>query len=308
MNQSRFMKLAGVFLALISLLLIGMLIMYYWFVPTDGAEFSIEKSNNFSLDNNKVLMQFHENMRFPEKTISYSIEKSCSIQKKSDMRWAFDIIEYETILEFYELPVEGQIIVECENKNRVEEGLFIAGEGGPTNITKGENFNVILGGQILLIRDSDCEKPNVAIHELLHVLGFNHSENENNIMYPVSQCKQTIGEEIPAEINRLYEIPSFPDLIVRNVDAETHGRYVDLNISVFNDGLKVSNNPELIIFADDKEIKRIQLNDLEIGTGLSLELTNLFLSKFTVDKIEIVVESSDSELSLENNQILLAKI
>ena len=298
------MKLGNLFLGFISLLFIGMLVLY-WFVPTGDLEFGIERSSNFSLDKNMVLMQFYDNMRFPDKIISYSISDNCTIKKRSDMKWAFDILENESILEFYELSKDGQIIVDCDDRNRVEDGLFIAGEGGPTNITKGENFNVILNGQILLIKDSECERPNIAIHELLHVLGFNHSDNVNNIMYPVSKCKQVIGDEIPTEINRLYSVPSYPDLLIRDVSTEIHGRYIDLNISIFNDGLKKAEKFNLIIFADEKEIKEIELDELEIGTGLNIELTNLLLTKIKVEEISVLIETDETELSLENNQILL---
>jgi hypothetical protein len=224
------------------------------------------------------------------------------------MRWAFDIIENITILQFNEFNKYGQINIRCDDKNRIEGGLFIAGEGGPTNITKGENFNVILDGQILLIKDSECGTPNIAIHELLHVLGFNHSDNPGNIMYPVSKCKQVIGNEIPKEIDRLYSIPSYPDLLIRNVSLEMHGRYIDLNISIFNDGLKEANKFDLIIFADDKEIKKIELSKLGFGTGMNLELTNLLLTKIKVEKIQVSIETTETELSLENNQILLTKV
>lgn len=301
------MKVASFFLGLVSFLLIGMLVLY-WFVPTEDIEFGIERSSNFSLDENMVLMQFYDNMRFPDKIISYSISDDCTIKKKSDMRWAFDIVENETILKFNEFSENGQIIVDCDNRNRVEEGLFIAGEGGPTNITKGENFNVILNGQILLIKDSECERPNIAIHELLHVLGFNHSDNVNNIMYPVSKCKQVIGDEIPSEIDRLYSTPSYPDLLIRDVSIEMHGRYIDLNISIFNDGLKEVEKFDLIIFANEKEIKKIEMDRLGIGTGLNIELTNLLLTKIKIEEIRVLIETNETELSLENNQILLTKI
>ncbi len=301
------MKVAKFFLGSLIVVLIGMLVLH-WFVPTEDIEFGIEKSSNFSLNGNKVLMQFYENMRFPENKISYSISDACSIKKKYDMRWAFNIIENKTILEFYELGEMGQIIVDCDNKNRIENGLFIAGEGGPTNITKGENFNVILNGQILLIKESECERPNVAVHELLHVLGFNHSDNPNNIMYPISKCTQILGDEIPSEIDRLYSVSSLPDLMMRDVSAKMHGRYLDLNISIFNDGLRKAEKSKLIIYADDKKIKQFELNELNIGTGINMKLTNLLLTKIKIEKLNISLESDMTELSLENNRLLLTKI
>ncbi len=302
------MRIANIFLAIISILMILML-GFYWLIPTEKIVYGVENNNdNFSLEGNQVLMQFYENMRFPDSKISYSISEDCNIRKKSDMRWAFDIIENETVLDFYELSNSGEILVFCEERNKVKEGLFIAGEGGPTNITKGEKFNFILNGQILLIRNSDCEKPNVAIHELLHVLGFNHSDNPNNLMYPVSRCEQTIGKEIVEEINRLYEIPSYPDLMIRKVSAQSNGMYLDLNISIFNDGFKVVDEPRLLIFADEKEIKKTELKKMEIGRGFNIEFINIALKKIKVEELKIKIESNQTELSLENNEVILTKI
>jgi len=302
------MRIANIFLAIISILMILML-GFYWLIPTEKIVYGVENNNdNFSLEGNQVLMQFYENMRFPDSKISYSISEDCNIRKKSDMRWAFDIIENETVLDFYELSNSGKILVFCEERNKVKEGLFIAGEGGPTNITKGEKFNFILNGQILLIRNSDCEKPNVAIHELLHVLGFNHSDNPNNLMYPVSRCEQTIGKEIVEEINRLYEIPSYPDLMIRKVSAQSNGMYLDLNISIFNDGFKVVDEPRLLIFADEKEIKKTELKKMEIGRGFNIEFINIALKKIKVEELKIKIESNQTELSLENNEVILTKI
>jgi len=302
------MRIANIFLAIISILMILML-GFYWLIPTEKIVYGVENNNdNFSLEGNQVLMQFYENMRFPDSKISYSISEDCNIRKKSDMRWAFDIIENETVLDFYELSNSGEILVFCEERNKVKEGLFIAGEGGPTNITKGEKFNFILNGQILLIRNSDCEKPNVAIHELLHVLGFNHSDNPNNLMYPVSRCEQTIGKEIVEEINRLYEIPSYPDLMIRKVSAQSNGMYLDLNISIFNDGFKVVDEPRLLIFDDEKEIKKTELKKMEIGRGFNIEFINIALKKIKVEELKIKIESNQTELSLENNEVILTKI
>ena len=224
-------------LMLISVM-IGLLFVY-WFVPLNSVSFgSFSGNSNFSLDSNSQ-MQFYENMRFPETRISYHIN-DCPLQKEDDMQWAFEILENKTILDFYPVVSEPEISVTCDSRNKLDGSLFIAGEGGPTNITKTQNFNVILSGSILLLRDSSCEIPNVAIHELLHVLGFDHSSNNENIMYNLSNCRQTIGDDIIDLINELYSFESLPDLTLENVSAIMNRRYLDTNISVKNYGLQNS--------------------------------------------------------------------
>ncbi len=260
---------------------IGSLIVY-WFIPFGTIEFGTKSSNsNFNV-NQSGDMQFYQNMRYSDSEISYNIY-DCPLQKKNDMEKAFDIISNRSVLRFSSVDYgTSEISVTCDSKNRIEEGLFIAGEGGPSKIIKGNNFNVILRGEILLIRDSNCGNPNVALHELLHALGFNHSENSNNIMYPISKCKQTIGDDIFLLINKLYSTPSQPDLTFENVSAVMRGKYLDVNMSISNDGLKDSMESKIFIYADDKLVKEIELEELKIGYGRIISLSNLFVKQINV--------------------------
>jgi hypothetical protein len=298
------MRWEEVLLVIFSLFFIVILAVY-WFVPMGRVEFGVNTNSNFSLSNNSVKMQFYDNMRFPHENLSYSIEEGCTLKKRSDMVSAFEIIRDKTILDFY--PVDGgeDIFISCQNKNKVEDGMFIAGEGGPDKVVRGENFQVILHGEILLIKDSVCPRPNVAVHELLHVLGFDHSDNENNIMYPVSKCKQTIGEEIINKINKLYSIEPLSDLRFEEVSAVLDGRTLDVNASIRNDGLKNSGPAYLVIYANNDEIKRVDIENMSLGYGVKIELRNLLVVKFSIDQLKLVIETDELELSKENNEVLL---
>ncbi|MDA3836843.1 MAG: matrixin family metalloprotease [Nanoarchaeota archaeon] len=298
------MKWGNTILIFLNILMLLVMSLYFFMPQGDISFLQQEKSPEFNLGNNSVEMQFYENMRFPEKTISYAINDDCNLRKRQDMTIAFETLANLTVLDFYQVPGNEQITVACQEKSVVEEGMFIAGEGGPTDITDGTRFKVILNGNILLIKDSDCERPNVAIHELLHVLGFNHSENENNILYPVSRCKQTIGDEILKRIADLYSTPTLPDLSLNNVSTSSEGRKLNVNLSIRNEGLKKSSESQIQIYADDKMIKEIKVDEIEIGNGIRIELQNLWLSKITIKQLRIVINSTDSELSDTNNQVL----
>lgn len=279
----------------------------YWFVPMEQVQFGTDVNPEFGIGNDSVKMQFYKNMRFSEKNISYNIFDDCPLKKKKGMETAFDIISNDTILTFYPIEKEGMISIVCEEKNKFNGGLFVAGEGGPTNITQSGNFSVILGGKILLIKGSDCQKPNVEIHELLHVLGFNHSANVNNILYPVSKCRQTIGGEIPKKINELYSIPSYPDLVVKDVGATLNKRYLNINITIQNEGLKKSDVSKITIYGDEKEINSFEMEELDIGSGAILSLTNIWISQIKLEKLAISIETDSKELSKQNNKVLLTK-
>jgi len=282
-----------------------LLLVFYWFIPYGVLEFSLGPVNsNFSLNSSATTqVQFYPNMRFPSPKISYSIG-DCPLKKRQDAQIAFETLENLTILDFNQIPSSGDIIVKCQSENRIKEDFFIAGEGGPTNVTQAGEFNVILNGMILLIRESSCPNPNIAIHEILHSLGFEHSENSNNIMYPVSKCKQTIGQDTIDIINELYSVESLPDLAFESASAVMRGKYLDLNFSIRNQGLQASPSFEIIVYGDQELIKKIEAENLDIGYGTQISLQNIWVKQISVKEIKLIINSLD-ELDKENNKISL---
>ena len=293
-----------IFFGFLFFLLVVALLFIYWFFPLGGVVNFDFKPKNYNFSVNGEDMQFYSKMRFKEPEISYKIIQ-CPIKKKNDIEYAFEIVSNKTRLSFYPVSYGESISITCDSSAMVEGGLFIAGEGGPTNITKTENFNVILNGKILLIRESDCERPNIAIHELFHVLGFKHSSNLNNIMYNISKCEQVIGEDNINLLEELYSIPSYPDLAFENISSSMRSRYLDTNISIKNNGLQKSGPAKIIIYADEKNIKEIELKPIDIGYGITISLTNIFINKLNVDKLEYMIDSKFDELDKENNRAIL---
>ncbi len=289
----------------IFLIIVVFLLGLYWFIPGGVIDFSTNvRNSNFSISSEYEEMQFYKNMRFPTPRISYRIF-DCPLQKEDEMEFAFEIISNLSILSFYPVKNNEEISVTCDSKTKIEDGLFIAGEGGPTNITQAGEFNVIFHGNILLIRESKCARPNIAMHELLHVLGFKHSSNPNNIMYYLNKCKQVIGEDIIGLIDEIHSYPSNSDLVFENVSAQMHGRFLDTNISVRNNGLKDSGMAKIIVSADGKQIKEIEFEPLQIGYGRIVSLRNVWISQLIVDELEFYIDYAGEELDKENNKIKL---
>ena len=302
-EEKRGLKL---FLSFLFFLLVVGLLLFYWFIPLGDFQFVLSSPghSNFSDSSSSGGVQFYENMRFPSKEISYNII-DCPLQRTNDMEKAFEVISNLTILSFYPSSSDEEITINCEEAAKVKRGLFIAGEGGPTNITRAGKFSVITEGQILLLRDSVCTNPNVAIHELLHSLGFDHSNNRNNIMYNITNCRQVIGEDLISLIDDLYTEESLPDLTFENVEAGMSGRYLNTNISIRNNGLADSGDFKLIIYADEKKIKEVEINEILLGYGRVISLSNIRVSQISVDELEYSIESSFSELDKKNNKIEL---
>ena len=297
----------GTLISTIFILFVIILLVIYWFFPLNTIVFDMKPENsNFSLAGtyNQSDMQFYPNMRYPDSSISYKIN-NCPLQKKNEMETAFDIISEVTVLNFYPVESKERISVSCDDKNIVEAGLFIAGEGGPTKIIAGDRFNVILNGKILLIRESKCEKPNIAIHELLHALGFDHSLNPNNVMFNITKCEQTLGDDIPNLINELYSVPSYADLEFIEISAKMNGKYLDVNMTIKNNGLKDSGEAFIEMYADDKPIKQINLSPIKIGEGKILTLSNVWVPKISVEELKFIINTTFNELEKENNKRIL---
>ncbi len=294
-------------LSIVFFMLVVILLVFYWILPIgELIEFRVSGgSSNFSLNNSfNTSMQFYENMRYKSSEISYKINR-CALAREDEMRRAFSFLKNHTILNFYEVEENEEISVTCENSAKGEEGLFIAGEGGVTNVVITENFNVILNGMVILIRESKCPDPLVGTHELLHTLGFDHSENPNNIMYPTINCKQTIGDDLIKNIEWLYSFPTLSDLSLENASASMKGGYLDINLTVKNHGLKDSENSTLIIYANNKSIKEFGIEPISIGSGKMITLSKIFVLRRNIQKLELFIKYNSEELNKNNNKIML---
>ncbi len=247
--------------------------------------------------------QFYPNMRYKDREITYHIESSCSQKKRSDTEKAFARLQQATVLSFQEQDTNPEILILCSNVEPTaeQENYFIAGEGGPVQIINASRYAVILSGQVSLYRPDSCEIPQIATHEILHSLGFDHNSNAKSIMYPETECDQTIDQEIIDEITRLYAEPALPDLTIEAVTAVKTRSYLDFEATVSNQGIETSENSTLVVIVNSEEIKTIDIGVLEIGVKKILTVTNLKIPRDT-EKITFDVQTNENELSKENNQ------
>ena len=251
--------------------------------------------------------QFYPNMRYPDRVIGYS-DEACSHEKKRDFERAIEVIEQNTILDFTKSN-SPQIVVFCSDisPKPEEEGHFIAGEGGPTEIVNASKYAVILAGKISLYRPESCDKPQVAIHELLHALGFDHNNNEKSIIYPVTNCNQELDQEIINEINFLYSDLSYADLLIEDLQANKSGRYLNFDIVIANHGLRKAENFTLNLKIGGAIINSFNIGKLDIGSKKSLSVSNLKIPRNT-QEIIFEVKSSQPELSKTNNIVKIGLI
>ena len=300
------------FILLILFIALGFSAYYlYQYFPRETVPF-----NNFNLEENPINItndlpskQFYTRMRYSDRTINYHISESCSEEKAKSMKEALDVIELKTILKFNPTSKANSVLnILCADisPEADEKNHFVAGEGGPSRVLNSTLDSVILEGKIALYREGKCDNSNVAIHELLHALGFDHNNNKKSILYPTLECNQQIDEEIIESINKLYKDDSLPDLVFTAANASKSGRYLNFHIEVLNQGLQKSRATEISVFADDKLIESFDIGEISIGSKKILDVENLNIP-IKSKKIEFLVDNKNeiSEIYENNNKITL---
>ncbi|MFA5992437.1 MAG: matrixin family metalloprotease [Candidatus Pacearchaeota archaeon] len=308
----RYLITLAFILALVSLGISSfMLYNFYLRNPENISIFSIPIKPNvmnstFSIKDYPQGLVLYENIRFPDKTITFSIDSNCNNGKTTDAINAFRLIQNSTILKFTEIKDNGQIMISCsDDKKQTSEDYYIAGEGAPViiNTTK---YSIILNGTVMLYEENKCSKPIVAIHEILHILGFIHSSNKNSIMYNLSNCNQQVDPVIITKINSLYSDPSLPDLVIEKVNATKKDRYLSFEISVINEGLKNSSKTNITIYEETNQIAEYSLESLESGSGKILKVQNLRISPTSENFTFVVNENNQfDEIDHQNNRVTL---
>lgn len=267
-------------------------------------------SNQITTTNTLPSKQFYDNMRYPDNEINYNIASSCTENKAARMEEAFSILEEETILEFNPTDESNAILkILCSDisPEADEKNHFVAGEGGPSRVINSTLYSVILEGKVALYREGNCMNANVALHELLHALGFDHNTDEKSILYPILACDQVIDQEIIDSINELYEVQSAPDLAFEELTASKSGRYINFHMEVINRGLVQANNVLVALYADDEFVEEFELNSISVGSKKIIDVENLKVD-LAASSIEFVIDYQNEilEISEDNNNVKLS--
>lgn len=304
---------------LILIFLLGLLIAGSWFLwinlPMGSEEYggySINLSDlpaGSRIDSNYT--QFYPNMRYKDKNISYWIEPACGETKTKAIIEALGAISNKTVLTFYLDGKGAEIRYLCSRTSPTpeQESHYIAGEGGPVQIVNASMYSVILIGEVALYRAERCDRPQVAIHETLHALGFNHNPNPKSILYPVTDCKQEIDEYISRDINNIYVTESLPDLAIENVKADKAEGYLSFDITMANIGLEDAEGVKLSVRSDGTRIKEYGMGNIPIGSRKSLKVSGVVMPiVLTTNKLVFEISTKDSvkEISSENNRVELS--
>lgn len=308
----RLLILLSLFLSLI--LLTYSIYIFYINTPRNPENMDIviageTEYQNITLDN---IRQFQPNMKFNKNNLSYKIDPFCDSSKTKKMKEAFEILSKDVgNIFFYETDANATIEVECSNDKKINEGkdndFFIAGEGGGKDIIKTGRFNIITTGIILLynypIEYEECNTPNIELHELLHVFGFDHTKNQDSIMYPYLSCKQKLDESIILELKKLYSEPNLADLYFEDASAIKKGRYLDFNMTIKNSGVIDAENVTFSIIDDGEIVETKKLGTIKYGAGVTIKIENLKLIHLNPKRIIFKIDNYNliKEIDKKNN-------
>ncbi len=299
------MRLLDFFVLVILLVAILFGAYLIWFnLPLKTQEFMADNVGGKTLSVYTNGTQFYPNMRYPDKKISYSIAEDCDSEKEISVVRAFSILSDKTILSFNRIQSNGEVEILCSDiaPEPQDAKHFVAGEGGPKEIYESGPYYVIISGKVSLYRDEKCDEPKIALHEILHALGFDHNNNLESILYPITSCDEKIDSYIIDEINRLYSIKSAPDLTITSVRAEKTGKYLSFTIEIANYGLIDALDVNLSLYAGDEKIRDFEFQGISIGNKKKMSATNVVIPR-DADKIifQAYLTDGSDELSFENN-------
>ena len=267
--------------------------------------------------------QFYHNMKFNHNEISYRVNNDCSEEQSKRMELAFkELSGMVGEITFYSTGFSPDIEVSCTNEinyngydmeENIEKNYFIAGEGGAKEIVETGRYYIITNGIIFLYEGNKkwikCPHPNIEMHELLHVFGFDHLDDKKSLMYPyLTSCDQTLDDSIINELKKLYSEDNLPELYFENFTSIKKGRYLDFNFTVKNSGSVNSDNIILTIMEDYDILEVRDLGVINFGAGVFMQTTNLRLNKRNPNQIRFIIDKENDieEINEANNFAIIS--
>ncbi len=213
--------------------------------------------------------------------------------------------EQETggIIRFKEVPsaAEAQVLVHWADKL---EGEHTLGLGGPTVVDTGR-YNVTVKGEVTLASmDTFCLNTVVALHELGHVLGFDHPDDPASFLYRTADCDQGFTPQVAEALRELYKDPARAELELTGANVSASGRFLTANLTVLNSGLVGSAETGIELSAE-RRVAFVDLPALDPGTLYRIQLTAGTPASLEGLVVRLDANSTVDELDEGNNVVPL---
>lgn len=201
---------------------------------------------------------------------------------------------------------DAQIIVNFTGLDATN--LEHLGHGGCTWHDTGL-FNLSRSSYAMIsLQHSPCIVEDTATHELGHALGFDHSADSNDIMYPYAVCGQVIGESTKKTLKELYSIKALPDFYIVSATVQRNRMYFDAELKLANRGLSDGGNVTIIIedASDGSTLYDVVSPPLPPSYYRTISFANILLPRSTEVNIVIDPNNTVQELSEDNNVVVAA--
>ena len=318
-SQSTIGKIVYIIVIIIFMALIALLVYYiYLNLPRDPQQLEVSTKPTVQPIITSNVNQFYPNMKFNHNKITYFIDQNCDKNKKVRLENALDELSIKVpIINFFPSEIDPDIEITCSEDNRIniDKKHFVAGEGGAKEIIQTGRYNIITEGIILLyentkVKSKDCQYPNVELHELLHVFGFDHSQDKRSIMYSlIESCDQILDQSIIDRLKELYAEENLPDLYFDQIKVVKRGRYIDFDLTIKNSGSLNSKDVTLTILDGISIIEQRNLGSFDFGAGVTLTTTNLRLRNLNPDQINFILDKENKIVELdEDNNVASVKL
>ena len=76
-------------------------------------------------------------------------------------------------------------------------------------------------------------------------------------------------------------------------------------MTVRKNGLANSEEAKIIIYADNKSVKELEIESLSVGSGKLITFTNIFVAQTSVSEIKLSIDYNLEELKKKNNNLTL---
>jgi len=242
----------------------------------------------------------------------YVNNSTCPINRIKDINYATRIWSLETsnLVVFNEMKNkdEASLVINCISGyiNQTEENVYIIGLAGIKSFYEVNNFSIITEAEILLSSTlADCVKPVRILHEIGHILGFNHTDDTSSIMYPEESCTQKFTPEIVDTIRELYKC-SLPDLYFSEAKATWSKEKLNLEIYISNRGTKISEPVDLSIETNNTLIYKGKLDPIPPGKILTIKVEDIKVRN-KPENISIIIDPylNLQEIDKNNNIVSL---